>query len=126
MVEILISLSPSDRDIRGIFYLRSLGKVIRPVSASVLQTVKRTLHSLTLLFYLARFSLLVKSPFGDSHLGVVPPEHLTIIGYWREPVKPCTRRFCLKPCLDIDAPKTLCPLNTFHDPGLFSFSEPHI
>ena len=81
MVEILISLSPSDRDMRGMFYLLSLGKEISPVSASVLQTVKRMLHSLTLLFYLARFLLLVKSPFGDSRMGVVSPEHLTIIGY---------------------------------------------
>jgi len=55
MVEILISLPPSGKDIRGIFYLRSLGKVIRPVSARVLQLVSEMLHSLTLLIYLAYY-----------------------------------------------------------------------
>jgi len=35
MVEVLISSPPSGEDMRGIFYLLSLGKVIRPVSASV-------------------------------------------------------------------------------------------
>jgi len=35
MVEVLISLSPSDRDMRGVFYLLSLGEEFRPFSASV-------------------------------------------------------------------------------------------
>ena len=34
MVEVLISSPPSGEDMRGIFYLLSLGKVVRPVSAS--------------------------------------------------------------------------------------------
>jgi hypothetical protein len=34
MVEVLISLPPSGKDMRGVFYLLSLGEVVRPVSAS--------------------------------------------------------------------------------------------
>ena len=51
MVEVLISLSPSDRDMRdGLVTLPSLGQ-----AAGVLQLVVELLHSLTLLIYLVYF-----------------------------------------------------------------------
>ena len=92
MVEILISLTPSVRDIRGVFYLLSLGKVVRPVSASVLQLVSEMLHSLTLLIYLAYYGF---HHLSSPHL-VIPiwgwcSEDLTIIGCCGEPVKLCIR-----------------------------------
>ena len=89
-MEVLISLPPSGKDIRGIFYLRSLGKVVRPVSASVTTCFRNvTFLNVVDLFSILRFSPLVKSPFGGVE--VVSPEDLTTIGCCGEPVKPCTR-----------------------------------
>jgi len=91
MVEVLISLPPSGKDMRGMFYLLSLGKVVRPFSARVLQLVSGVLHSLTLLMYLAYYGFHhLSSPLFDG-FSVVCPEDLTIIGYCGEPVKPCIR-----------------------------------
>jgi hypothetical protein len=61
-VEVLISLSPSDRDIRGVFYLRSLGKVVRPFSTSVTTHLRNvTFLNVVDVFIILRFSDPVKS-----------------------------------------------------------------
>jgi len=70
MVEILISLTPSVRDIRGVFYLLSLGKVVRPVSASVTSCLENvTFLNNVDLFIILRFSVLV-NPFWRFDLEV--------------------------------------------------------
>ena len=60
-MEVLISLPPSGKDIRGIFYLRSLGKVVRPVSASVTTRLRNvTFLNVVDVFIILRFSAPVK------------------------------------------------------------------
>jgi hypothetical protein len=72
MVEVLISLPPSGKDMRGVFYLLSLGEVVRPVSASVTTRLRNV-----------------------TFLNVV--DVFIILRFW-EGVKPCILRFCLEPC----------------------------
>ena len=70
MVEILISLTPSVRDMRGMFYLLSLGKEISPVSAS--HKSLGVVTFLNLLTYLVYYDFgRVSSPF-QVFLGSVP------------------------------------------------------
>jgi hypothetical protein len=62
MVEVLISQSPSDWDMRGVFYLRSLGEVIRPVSARLNVIDPLRFVTFVYLFIILRFGGGVKPP----------------------------------------------------------------
>jgi len=60
MVEVLISLSPSDRDMRGMFYMDSLGKVVRPFSPWFNVTDPKRFVTFVYLFIIHGFPYLVK------------------------------------------------------------------